>query len=86
MYKEAVERLASLIRPGGKLVMVGVLQQSVYEVGGVKFSCLSLTKPDVEGAVKAAGLIVEDYRSVADICDPVSDCCGVFYVAGLKQT
>ena len=84
IYEEAVGKLASLLRPGGRLVMAGVLQETVYQVGQVKFQCLSLTRQDIEGAVKKAGLNIQEYRDADNEPIYAGNRSGTFYISSVK--
>ncbi|XP_023565704.1 indolethylamine N-methyltransferase isoform X2 [Octodon degus] len=58
-YRAALCNLASLLKPGGHLVTSITLQLSHYMVGKREFSCVSLTKEEVEQAILDAGLDIE---------------------------
>ncbi|KAM6985124.1 nicotinamide N-methyltransferase, partial [Aplochiton taeniatus] len=48
-YRRSLQSVSALLRPGGALVMAGVLGETFYLVGGRRFSCLRLTRSDIEG-------------------------------------
>ena len=58
MYQKAMVNVVSLLRKGGKFVIVGIINQQFYTVGTEKFHVLQLTKQDVFNAVDKAGLKV----------------------------
>jgi hypothetical protein len=55
-YKDVVKKLAKLVKPGGYLVMHGVLHETCYFIGSNKFSTLTLNKGLVIEGMKNAGL------------------------------
>ncbi|XP_004606970.2 indolethylamine N-methyltransferase [Sorex araneus] len=58
-YRAGLANLASLLKPGGHLVTSVTLGLSSYMVGKREFSCVALEKEEVEQAVLAAGLEIE---------------------------
>uniref|UniRef100_A0A8C1DIG9 Uncharacterized protein n=1 Tax=Cyprinus carpio carpio TaxID=630221 RepID=A0A8C1DIG9_CYPCA len=48
--------LSKLMRPGGLLVMIGVLGESFYKVDEQLFSCLGLSRDNIEEALSGLGL------------------------------
>lgn len=57
-YEKAMRNVASLLKPGGKLVLMGVLNNQLYAVGHEQFYCLSLQMDDVISSMNIAGLTV----------------------------
>ena len=55
-YKDTVTKLAKLVKPGGYLMMHGVLEQTFYTVSSKKFYTFYLTKELVEESMKTAGV------------------------------
>ncbi|XP_063799298.1 nicotinamide N-methyltransferase-like isoform X2 [Pseudophryne corroboree] len=53
-----------LLKPGGHLIILSVLNGTFYFVGQKKFSCLSLTREDLERAFKKAGFEIEELKVV----------------------
>lgn len=61
-YNKAMKNVASLLRPGGMFILIGVLNCPYYCVGTEKFRCASLSKDDVKNAVQDSGLaILEEF-------------------------
>ena len=61
-YRCSLRNIASLLRPGGLLVMVGVLGETYYVVGGQRFSCLDLSQATIEGILKELGFSVTEFN------------------------
>ncbi|CAI4224801.1 unnamed protein product [Auanema sp. JU1783] len=62
-YKSAIKNIADQIKPGGYLVMGGILEETWCSFGGRKFSCLYITKEDMLNALNEAGIrIVKDKK------------------------
>ncbi|XP_021093283.1 indolethylamine N-methyltransferase isoform X2 [Heterocephalus glaber] len=58
-YRAALCNLSSLLKPGGHLVTTVTLEISSYMVGKHQFSCLAMTKEEVEQAVQDAGFDIK---------------------------
>ncbi|XP_060106507.1 nicotinamide N-methyltransferase-like [Heteronotia binoei] len=58
-YRSALKNISSLVKPGGHLVLLVILEETYYMVGQHKFSCLYLDQESVEEAVKSAGFDIE---------------------------
>ncbi|XP_060106505.1 nicotinamide N-methyltransferase-like [Heteronotia binoei] len=58
-YRSALKNISSLVKPGGHLVLMVILEETYYMVGQHKFSCLYLDQESVEEAVKEAGFDIE---------------------------
>ncbi|NXT88994.1 NNMT methyltransferase, partial [Anhinga rufa] len=58
-FRGALRNIGALVKPGGHLVMVTVLQETYYAFNQQVFSCLYLEKNEVEEAVEAAGFDVQ---------------------------
>ncbi|XP_053308057.1 indolethylamine N-methyltransferase-like [Spea bombifrons] len=88
-YQTALRNIGSLLRPGGHLVLIGVLGDSFYKVGQQRFSCLPLDEQKVQNAVVDAGFtvkkmevfIIPDAASHADITDSY----GNFFLVAKKE-
>lgn len=57
-YAKTMRNIASLLQPGGTLVLMGVLNNELYAVGHEQFYCLSLQMDDVISSMKVSGLAV----------------------------
>ncbi|XP_076085573.1 indolethylamine N-methyltransferase-like [Mytilus galloprovincialis] len=51
-YHIAMKNVVSLLKPGGKLILIGILNCTHYTVGSERFQCVSLTRDDVISTVK----------------------------------
>ncbi|XP_071146960.1 indolethylamine N-methyltransferase-like [Mytilus edulis] len=57
-YHNAMKNVVSLLKPGGKLILIGVLNCPQYTVGSEIFKCLSISRDEVINTVKANNLDV----------------------------
>ena len=87
-YRCSLRNIASLLRPGGLLVMVGVLGETYYVVGGQRFSCLDLSQATIEGILKELGFSVTEFN-VRSAPNPenntVADNSAVFHLMAVKS-
>ncbi|XP_067910432.1 nicotinamide N-methyltransferase-like [Heterodontus francisci] len=58
-YCTALRNVTSLLKPGGLLFMIVVLNETFYTVDKYKFSCLSFDQVFLEKALKEAGYEIE---------------------------
>ncbi|XP_064620546.1 indolethylamine N-methyltransferase-like [Lineus longissimus] len=95
-YRKAVKRLASLLKPGGLLIIGGVHGQSFYSVAKETFSSLPTSKQMIESVFADAGLgdfrwFVDDIekgeydKAIGDVFDAPADCTGIFAVSATKK-
>ncbi|XP_053547547.1 nicotinamide N-methyltransferase [Bombina bombina] len=61
----ALRNISTLLKPGGYLVLCGVLNTNYYMVGNVKFSCLCMTEKLLKAALHGEGYIIE-YMKLSD--------------------
>lgn len=61
-YGRALHGLTKLLRPGGLLVMIGVLGESFYKVDEQLFSCLRLSQDNIEEALSGLGLSIQEFN------------------------
>ncbi|XP_066461689.1 nicotinamide N-methyltransferase-like [Eleutherodactylus coqui] len=54
-FTNTLKKFQELLKPGGHIIIQSVLNCTFYYVGSKLFSCLSLTKDDLEKAFKEAG-------------------------------
>ena len=66
-YKQALRNIASLLKPGGKLVLFGVLNSIFYRNGKHYFQDLTLTEDQVKNAVSGADLSINEKFTNTDI-------------------
>ncbi|XP_013388501.1 indolethylamine N-methyltransferase [Lingula anatina] len=85
-YEQAIKNVVSLLKAKGHLVLVGVLGESYYDVGGERFFCLPLTKDEVTRALEKAGLEnIAWYPYDTKSADTVSDFAGCFIATATKK-
>lgn len=70
-YCQALRNITTLLKPGGHLVLIGVLGDSFYKVGEKTFFCLPLEEQTVRDAVTHAGYNIKDLE-IYNIPDPTS--------------
>ncbi|XP_064158166.1 nicotinamide N-methyltransferase-like isoform X2 [Anguilla rostrata] len=58
-YRRALRSIAALLKPGGVLVLIGVLNESFYFVGQEKFSCLVLSQSFIEETLRNLGFSIK---------------------------
>ena len=97
-YTAGVAKLASLVKPGGKLVLFGIFsrnessgEHTFYSVGSEMFSALCISQDKMFSALNAAGLhnshIATMSREEIGIPPPVSDSDGLleyFFLTAIK--
>ncbi|KAI4882076.1 hypothetical protein NFI96_028323 [Prochilodus magdalenae] len=87
-YKKALAGLNTLLRPGGVLVMVGVLGESFYYVNQTRFSCLQLSRESIEAELLDLGFTIQEFNVFSSPnleSNTVSDYKAVFHLAALKS-
>ncbi|KAM4651556.1 nicotinamide N-methyltransferase-like [Discoglossus pictus] len=75
-YRMALKNISTLLKPGGHLVLCGVLNTNYYMVGNVKFSCICLTEEFLKEALTGAGYVIDymklsdrEEKSMQELCD-----------------
>ncbi|CAD5224729.1 unnamed protein product [Bursaphelenchus okinawaensis] len=58
-YKNAIMRVAGLVKPGGYFFMGGILEEKWCSFGGRRFTCLYITRDFMMSCLEAAGLEVD---------------------------
>uniref|UniRef100_A0A8D0GL68 Nicotinamide N-methyltransferase n=1 Tax=Sphenodon punctatus TaxID=8508 RepID=A0A8D0GL68_SPHPU len=58
-YHSAIKNITSLLKPGGHLVLLAVLEETYYMIGQCQFSCLYLEQEMIVEAVREAGYEVK---------------------------
>ena len=61
-YKDAVARCAGLLRDGGVIIMLAVLNETFYDVADKKFGCFPLNEKLIREALEAAGCCVTNWN------------------------
>ncbi|NWI97099.1 NNMT methyltransferase, partial [Pitta sordida] len=77
-FRSALRNIGTLLKPGGHLVMVTVLEETYYTSNNQVLSCLRLERHEVEEAVEAAGFEVKfsEVQPVT-VVDVHTNCTGV---------
>ncbi|XP_027628691.1 nicotinamide N-methyltransferase isoform X2 [Tupaia chinensis] len=84
-YRNALQNLGSLLKPGGFLVIVDALKSSYYTIGEQRFSSLCLGREAVEAAVRDAGYSIEQFEVISQRYSPTTaDNEGLFALVGRK--
>ncbi|XP_072342742.1 nicotinamide N-methyltransferase-like [Scyliorhinus torazame] len=75
-YCAALRNVTSLLKPGGVLILISVLNESYYIVDELKFSCLKFDQAFLESAIKEAGYEIDGFEMFVapDHVRSVSDC------------
>ncbi|MBN3302552.1 NNMT methyltransferase, partial [Amia calva] len=87
-YQQALKNVTALLRPGGVLIMIGVLNETFYVVGEHRLSCLPLSQTFVENALKDLGFSIQknDILPMPDRDkNKVSDCEAFFFLIAEKM-
>ncbi|XP_030077011.1 nicotinamide N-methyltransferase [Microcaecilia unicolor] len=83
----ALKNLSSLLKPGGYLVMVGVLASKFYTVGQKKFYVLSVDKKLLKKALPESGFeILQLHTQNHSKAVHLSDYYGHYFIVARKQT
>lgn len=61
-YVTALKNITEFLKPGGYLVLTGVLGNSYYQVGEVKFSALTLNEAFLRETLPGAGYVIENFQ------------------------
>ncbi|XP_069803936.1 indolethylamine N-methyltransferase-like [Dendropsophus ebraccatus] len=88
-YRRSLRNITTLLKPGGHLVLIGVLGDSFYKVGGKTFFCLPLDEQIIRNAVIDAGYTIQDlevyYIPDQTTCAHITDTyANIFLVAKKK--
>ena len=85
-YKEAVAKLAELVKPGGYLVMHGTLQESFYTVGKQKYYVYRLRKEIIVESLENAGIKDIEFNSFSSgLSHHLTDMESKFFVYGKRE-
>uniref|UniRef100_A0A674IJB6 Phenylethanolamine N-methyltransferase n=1 Tax=Terrapene triunguis TaxID=2587831 RepID=A0A674IJB6_9SAUR len=86
-YRIALKNTSSLLKPGGHLVLSGVLSCSFYMVGPKRFSCLVLREEFLREALSETGFIIQEFEVLIrdDNIDDSCDFSGKFFILARKQ-
>lgn len=61
-YREAAKNVAALLKPGGWMILAGLLSQSFYQFGQFKFPSLPLSTGDIQRIWSETGFTVEEWK------------------------
>ncbi|XP_036393353.1 indolethylamine N-methyltransferase [Megalops cyprinoides] len=87
-YRRAVQSLAALVKPGGALVITGVLEETFYMVGQQRFSCLKLSQSFIEKTLRDLGFSIQQFNTLPakhDGVNEVSDFDAIFHLVAQKS-
>ncbi|KAL5006073.1 hypothetical protein ScPMuIL_017231 [Solemya velum] len=84
-YVTCLQNVTSLLKPGGYILLVGVLDQSYYEFEGTRFKTAKLSKSEVESAITLAGCEVVKAQYISINNARSSDTSGVYSLIGKKN-
>lgn len=83
-YNASLNNLAKLLKNGGVICIIGVLNESFYTVGDEKFFCLPLSKDDIDFALTQAGFVNVVWKIHEEAANVVSDYTACFVLTGIK--
>ncbi|KAM4691842.1 uncharacterized protein WCC33_016640 [Rhinophrynus dorsalis] len=86
--RSALKNMSTLLKPGGHLVLCGVLNTNYYMVGEVKFSSLYITKDLLQEALNKEGFVIEYFKTAdreGKEMQEISDFSGSYLVVACKQ-
>ncbi|KAJ7355138.1 hypothetical protein OS493_027927 [Desmophyllum pertusum] len=86
-YRHAIVKLRRYLKPGGFVLMFGVLGESFYMVGQEKFYCFPLSKDMIEETLVKEGFQVLDLKLLTlDNMEPSCDAQAMFFLrAGIQN-
>ncbi|XP_018431360.1 PREDICTED: nicotinamide N-methyltransferase-like, partial [Nanorana parkeri] len=82
-YMRNLEKMIKLLRPGGKLILIGSLDQTYFFVAGERFHCFKYDENFVKNALGKLGFVI-DYCAVqsrSNVSDLVDYRAFIFIVA-----
>ncbi|KAK3107631.1 hypothetical protein FSP39_018768 [Pinctada imbricata] len=89
VYKKCLANVTRLVKEGGYIIMLGVLESTFYKVGSFRFPCAPITAEDVIAGVKANGFKVIKFTSLPTPGmedNEFSDCKATFGILAQKST
>ncbi|MEE6484735.1 hypothetical protein FKM82_014002 [Ascaphus truei] len=85
-YRSNLKKLASMLKIGGHMLLVGTYNQSFYMIGEHKFFCLSCDEEFVREAVCDAGFIIENLETLSNKSTrDLTDIKHVFFIIARKE-
>ncbi|XP_060643526.2 nicotinamide N-methyltransferase-like [Anolis sagrei] len=88
-YRAALSNISSLLKPGGHLVLCGVLETTFYMVGTWKFSSLFLTEEFLKEALPASGFNIVQFKTKSRVDKGMLDLCDLtefYFIVAQKGT
>ncbi|KAK3593401.1 hypothetical protein CHS0354_021980 [Potamilus streckersoni] len=67
-YEKSVQNLSGLLKPGGHLVLVGVLEETFYRVGDFRFKCAYIRKDQLQDIWEKEGFEILSLKDFNDTC------------------
>ncbi|KAL3871349.1 hypothetical protein ACJMK2_039356 [Sinanodonta woodiana] len=67
-YVKTVRNLSSLLKPGGHLVITGVLEETFYRIGDVRFKCTYISKDQVQDIYQKEGFEIVRLKDLKETC------------------
>ena len=58
----ALANIGDVLAEGGRLVMMGALEETFYKIGEETFPALRIDRAKMEAAMEEAGMVVEQWR------------------------
>ncbi|XP_073459500.1 indolethylamine N-methyltransferase-like [Aquarana catesbeiana] len=73
-YMKNLEKTIKLLKPGGQLLLIGVLDTTYWSAGAERFHCFACNEEFVKNAFGKVGLVIDYYavqrrRNVSDVID-----------------
>ncbi|XP_038635548.1 nicotinamide N-methyltransferase-like [Scyliorhinus canicula] len=87
-YCAALRNVTALLKPGGVLIMNGVLNQTFYTVNNHKFSCVKFDQAFLRKIVKEVGYEIEQleiFDGLDKSQNTLSDFNAIFFLVALKN-
>ncbi|KAJ7997490.1 hypothetical protein DPEC_G00229570 [Dallia pectoralis] len=87
-YRLSLSSMASLLKSGGVLVLIGDLEENYYTVGKQRFACVNLSQEFITSTLSELGLTVEEFnlQQAADrTSDLECDYTASFHLIAIKQ-
>ena len=85
-YRNAIAKLKRYLKPGGYVVMFGVLEETYYMVGQEKFYCFPLSKNLIEETLAIEGFKMPDNIKLLPVnLEPHCDAKEMFFLSAVLQ-
>ena len=83
-----MENVVRLLRPGGRLLLSGALNETEYYVGEEVFYCLSVSERLMVTAVQDAGCTIDElhvHPVSPEVAAEFADCSAYFFLKATKK-